>query len=125
VLAGGGWLLFPRTVEVDVQSSPTAAAIHLDGKAIGMTPLRLKLPNPPQGSLTLLLPGYQPYRHQLESRDRSLSCTLQAVPPPPEPTVSSESPTPTAIPRAKSRKRFEAQTPPKSDIFDQLRKQKE
>jgi hypothetical protein len=131
MLAGGAWLLIPRAVAVEIQSSPSGATVSLDGAFRGTTPLRLTLPSPPKGTLTLTLPGHQPYQRALQPADRRLSCILQASPVPV--VMPSFAPADLSIPtgarklspKTKAKPRHESPTPSRSDIFDQLRKGQE
>ncbi len=128
LLAGTGWLLFPRTVVLEVLSTPLGATVDLNGRALGVTPLHLDLPSPPQGTLTLQRSGYQSLEHTLRPDDHSLNLALQALPPPPpvlapDPVVT---PTPTRLEKAPPKTKLKPRQDPKSlptrDIFDQLRK---
>lgn len=129
LLAAGVWLFLPRAVAIDVFSAPTGAAVQLNGKVLGFTPLHLDLPNPPQGTLSLRLPGHQPLEHRLQPGERSLNLVLQALPAPPpitmpEPVAASIPPPLKKAPsKTNVKPRPEPKALPKSDIFDQLRKQ--
>ena len=134
-LAAAGWLLLPRRVAVEVLSTPLGAAVDLNGRGVGMTPLRLDLSGHPQGTLTLSRPGYRPLAYALLPTDRSLNLVLVALPTPAQSPVSmtpsepAERLTPAqakvATSKAKPQSRKEAPAPARSDIFDQLRKQQD
>lgn len=131
VLSLAGWLAFPRSVEVAILSTPPGAAVSLDGQFKGMTPLRLKLPSPSQGTLSVSLPGYLLYQHALQPAERDVKVILQAVPIPvplatPVPVETTAMPQIKApAPKAKVKLKQEPQPRSKSDIFDQLRKPQE
>jgi hypothetical protein len=130
-LTAGAWLLRPHSVGVDIRSSPTGAAVSLDGAAQGRTPLRLKLPGPPKGRVSLELPGHQVQHRELSAGDRSLDVALQVLTPAPvaesprEPETPAPAQVKAAAPRSQRPPRPESKASQKKDIFDQLRKRED
>jgi hypothetical protein len=133
VMAATGWLLFPRSVEIGILSTPAGASVSVDGVPQGVTPLRLKRPSPLRGTLTVSQPGYQPYQHVFQAEDRSLAISLQPLPvaAPVEASVSKASALPTPVKElrlnasVKAKPRQDEAPHSKKDIFDQLRKPQE
>ena len=76
--SAGGWL-WPRTLQVDIQSTPPGALVSLNGTARGRTPLKLALPKPLQGTLQLTQAGHEPFQHQLQPEERTLVFALQPL----------------------------------------------
>lgn len=72
-----------RTLSITVQSSPSGAAVVLDGRVRGVTPLRLPLRQGTQARLELRLPGYFTETRVLRPEARlALNIQLQPLPPP-------------------------------------------
>jgi serine/threonine-protein kinase len=71
----------PTTVKVIVRSTPAGAAVMIEGKQVGFTPLAVSV-TPPQ-NLTLSLAGYQSVNEVLTG-DAEVSLKLEPVPPPPK-----------------------------------------
>ena len=131
-LAGAWWAFLPRSVDVDIQSSPNGAAVRLDGTLRGATPLKLTLPRPPHGTLALELPGREPQQHTLKSGDRVLFFSLNALPAPGPVSGPTADPVPVAtgvlpeerhrkVPKVKPKSVPNSQEKSRKDIFDQLR----
>jgi len=75
-----GLFLIPRTVEVEIQTTPSGADVKLDGASRGLSPMRLKLSSPVKGNLEIFKSGHEPYQHMLSSQDRSLFISLKEIP---------------------------------------------
>jgi len=142
LLGGLGIFMATRSTQIEVQTTPSAATVSLDGQKCGETPLSLSLPKS-QGSLTLEAPGYQTLTYLLKPGDRKLTFTLEPAPrateaapaakaaEAPVPEEEQAEPAPAkkgtkAAPKAspKPAAKPETKTSPKSkgDVFDQIRK---
>jgi Protein kinase domain/PEGA domain len=72
-----------RTLSVTVQSEPSGAAVVLDGRVRGVTPLRLPLRQGAQARLELRLPGYFTEARVIRPQaSLAVSIQLQSLPPP-------------------------------------------
>ena len=71
-----------RWVDVAVNTRPTGAMVSLDGIAQGVTPLRLRVPDPPRGTLKLEFPGHLSGQVELRPGDRNLEVELRPLPAP-------------------------------------------
>ncbi len=123
------WGLLPRKTSVALVTVPAGAQVTLDGAARGVTPVSLDLEGHPKGTLRLSLQGHQAYEQALQPGDRSLHIQLQPLPaaavvPAPPPVEAAPEPVVVAKPTvAKPTVKSKPDARPKSDIFDQIRKQ--
>jgi len=117
--------LLPREERVAIQSTPAGAAVILDGRPRGNTPVELTLPKPLQGVLEVVLAGYEPQTGALKPGEGTISFALKPLPPPPEPapaviSLPPEPEEPALAPVAKKAVKRPPTRKPK-DVFDQIR----
>ena len=125
-----------QKVAVQVQSAPQGASVSLDGRKVGVTPLKLSLPRPARGILKLEAADHVPVTHELLPGEKNLDFILEPLPKPILAPVVQASPRsdedkePQAQVKPKlppTRSRAQKTSPPrkegksKGDVFDQIR----
>jgi len=84
----------PSTVDVFIESRPTGASVHVDGRELGATPLSVPLPRQDQAvELRLELEGHLAATQSIEpTEDTRLLVALTRAPPPAAPEVDEPAP---------------------------------